>query len=152
MFKKLVSCLCFTVFLIHICYANEIAVNIVPDKKISTSDVSLKQGDTVEFIILKDIYLNNKKYINKGEKVIGVITSLEDNGFLLKEASLFAENFKVKNVYGQTIELDGVIYRKGTDYWMIMQFMPVFSAFMRGGEAHIRPKKDSFTLYLKDEK
>lgn len=132
----------------QVIFAQTTPVQINSTEKISTSNPNLQEGDKINFIITDDVFLNSKLYIKKGETVSGTITSLERKDFLYKPASIYAENFVTKNINGQKIKLDGIIYKKGSDYWMITQFIPAPLFTLKGGEAKIKPQKDVFTLYL----
>ena len=130
--------------------AKEQVVLISAPVKITTSDVSLKEGDEINFVLAKDVYVNSKLCAKKDEKVRGLITSLEPNGFNCKEASIYAENFVVNSVDGREIKLDGIVYAKGRTHWMFTQFIPFIPTFIRGGEVQIKAN-DTFELILKED-
>ncbi len=130
-------------------YAKEVEISVYSPVKITTSNLDLKEGDRIEFETVQDTYLNSKLYLKKDEKTLGVITSLEDNGFCCKEAAIYAENFRIKNVDGKTIKLNGIIYKKGRTHWMFTQFLPIIPELIRGGEVQIT-EKDRFNLYIED--
>lgn len=132
-----------------IVYAKELEIKVYSPTKITTSNLDLKEGDRIEFETVQDTYLNSKLYLKKGEKVIGVITSLEDNGFCCKEAVIYAESFRAKTFDGNTIKLNGLICKKGRTHWMFTQFLPFIPELIRGGEVQIT-KKDRFNLYIED--
>lgn len=133
----------------QIVFANETLVNVYSPVKISTSNLKLQEGDSVEFVVCDDVYLRSKLYLKKGEKVFGMITSIEPNDFGCKEAVIYAENFKTKNVDGKLIRINGVICKRGRTHWMFTQILPGLPEFIRGGESHIKPK-DKFNLYLEE--
>lgn len=146
--KKIVLGLILT-FIAQQAYAKEPSITVYTPVKISTSNKLLQEGDTIEFKVSEDVYVNSKIYLNKDEKVSGVITSLEPNAFACKEAVIYAENFKVKNTEGKMVNVNGVIEKKGRTHWMFTQILPFLPEFVRGGEAHILPK-ERYTLYLED--
>lgn len=147
MFKKIVFLL--IVFILgHSVFAKTIPVQIKPEKKISTAESKLQEGDIVNFVILNDIYQNSKLYIKSGEKVSGTITNLKPNNFLYEPAEIYIENFHTKDSIGKPVKLDGIIYKKGNDYGMLTQFIPFPCFAIKGGQARLRPKKDVFKLYL----
>lgn len=149
MIKKLFLLL--TLMLIgKISFATEIPVNIKPASKITTSNVNLQEGDNANFVINDDIFINSKLYFKKNTPVFGIITSLEENGYQYKPATLYVDNFVAKNVDNKTVKLKGIIYKKGNDHWMVTQFIPIPLMILRGGEVQIKPKKDVFTLILED--
>ncbi|MDD3436653.1 MAG: hypothetical protein PHC64_05830 [Candidatus Gastranaerophilales bacterium] len=147
MFKK------FFVFILlffssQIVFAKEIPVKIKTLEKISTSNPQLQEGDTISLTTAQNVYVNSKLYIKSGTPVVGVITNLTENGFTCKEASIYAETFKVKNIEGKKVPLKGIVFKSGRDHHLFTQFLPGFYEFIRGGEAMILPNKDTFTLYL----
>jgi len=151
MYKKLLLIFLLTVFTHSIAFSQEIPVKVETLVKISTSDVKMQEGDDIIFVVADDVFLNGKLYIKKGTNASGIITSLVNNGFTCQEASIYAENFKVKTVKGVTVKLSGIVYKKGRNHWMLTQFIPTemtVGNFIRGGEVEIMPQKDVFTLYL----
>lgn len=130
-------------------FAKDIPVKIYAPKKISTSNINLQDGDYVEFKTLSDVVLNSNLYIKKDELVLGLITDMHDNQFGSKEASVYIENFTVKNTEGKIINLGGFIYKKGNNHWMLTQILPGLPLFFRGGEVQINPN-DTFDLYIKE--
>lgn len=148
MIKRLLLVLILLLSISGFTCAKDIPVKIETLSKISTSNINMHEGDNINFVIANDVYVGSKLYLKKGEEVTGVITSLVDNGFTCQEASIYAEQFRVKNINGETIKLKGIIYHKGRNHWMLTQFLPGVSVLIRGGEAQIIPEKDSFTLYL----
>lgn len=139
------------VFFGQIIFAQTIPVSIKPIEKTTTSNPKLQEGDSLNFVVTEDVFLNAKIYLKKDEPVSGTITSLERKDFLYKPASIYVENFVTKNINGQRIKLDGIIYKKGNDYWMVTQFIPVPLFTLKGGDAKFRPQKDTFILYLKEK-
>ena len=139
-------------------FSIEIPVKVVPDSIISTSGGNLQEGDSINFVTAEDIYLDSKLYIKKGEKVSGVITNLVNNDFTCQNASIYAENFKTKNVEGKSIKLIGIIHKDGRNHSYVTQYIPdnpmstSLFFFIRGGEAKIVPQKDSFILFLENNK
>ena len=131
--------------------AKEIAVKISPIKEIKTSTPELQEGDTIYFEVVDDVFVNSKLYIKAGEQVTGIVTTLEENGFVCKEAVVYAEDFKTKNINHKTEHLKGLIYRHGNTHWMFGQFFNepdnnLIKVF-RGGEVFIKPE-ETFTMYL----
>jgi len=120
--------------------AQELPVKVYTPTKITTSNRNLKEGDELKFMVGQDIYLNSKTYIKKNTIVTGVITSMENNDFECKEASIYAESFRVKNIDGKSLKLKGFIYEKGRNHWMFTQIIPGLDFFIRGGEVQIKPK------------
>lgn len=158
MIKKILT----TVLILFCTYSfassKEVQVKVVPNAVLSTSDKNLQEGDSISLITAEDVYVNSKLVIKKGEPVLGTITNLVNNDFTCQPASIYAENFKVKNINGETEKLNGIVYKSGRNHSYITQYMPDATLalnlffFIRGGEAKILPNKDSFILYFDDDK
>lgn len=128
--------------------AKEIPVKIKPVCKITTANVNLNEGDSVDFTVAENVFVNQKLTIHKGQKVSGIITSLTDNGYMVQPAKLYIENFKTQNAEGKPIKLSGFIYKSGNKHEEIMEFFN--PEFIRGGEVQIKPENDEFTIYVED--
>jgi len=136
----------------NVTFAKDIPVKVVPTQKISTSNVDLQEGDDISFAVANDVFVGDRLYISKGATVTGLITKIVHNDFTCEEASIYAENFKVRSIDGKLVKLGGIVYKKGRTHFMFTQFIPEDLTngfiFIRGGEAQIKPEKDSFILYV----
>jgi len=132
-------------------FAADIPVKVETLSKISTSDGHLQEGDNINFVVADDIYVDSKLLIKKGESVTGVITSLVNNDFTCQSASIYAENFKARTIDGKIVKLNGIVYKEGRNHSFVTQYLENGFQLIRGGEAQILPKKDSFMLYLKED-
>lgn len=150
MFKKIfiISVLLLT---FQVANAKEIPVNIQPVCKITTSNVSLQEGDNVNFVVKEDVIVNSKMCLKKNDKVTGVITSLEENDYLYKPAALYMDNFVLTETDGKSIKLKGIVYKTGNNHALLTQFIPFPCYWLRGGEVQIKPQKDVFTLIFEDK-
>jgi len=128
--------------------AKEIPVKIKPIYKITTSNALFTEGDSLDFVVAEDVLINSKVYFNKGQKVIGIITSREENDYLVTPAKLYIENFRTQTAQGKPIKLSGFIYKSGNKHDEIMEFFN--PEFIRGGEVQIKPEKDEFTIYAEE--
>ena len=130
-------------FLCSPVFAGETVIKVTPAQKITTSDDSLQEGDYVKFKVLNTV----NERIKEGDIVTGLVTYIEPNGFLGKEAALSIGNFHTEN----NINLKGEIYGKGTIHNPFMTFNDVLLGLniniFRGGEVHFFPDKNVFLLY-----
>lgn len=149
MTKKIFSIL-ILLFIGQVVLSEEIPVNVKPANKVTTSNVNLQEGDNINFVVKDNVIVNSKLIIKKGEPVSGTITHIENNDYLYKPASLYADNFITKDVDGKTVKLRGIIYKKGNDHWTVTQFIPLPLVWLRGGEVQIKPNKDIFTLIFEE--
>ncbi len=128
--------------------AVEYLVKVKPTNKITTSDANLKAGDVVEFATMEEVSTLHFQF-KKGQKVTGVITSLEPNDFGAQPAKIFIESFKTKDSNNNnTFKLKGVVYKKGKDYHSFTDNIMFYP--LKGGEVKITPEKDTFRLYVED--
>lgn len=127
--------------------ANEYPVKVKPAEKISTSDVCLKEGKFIDFVVVDDV-LTPKIKLVKGQKITGLVTSVVPNDFWVQPASIYVENFKAKDSHNNLIKVNGVVYKKGNDHHNYTDF--VILNFIRGGEVQIMPEADTFILYVED--
>lgn len=130
-------------------FAADIPVRIKPEYRVTTSNLDLKEGDSLDFVISEDVFVNSKKYLNKGQKVTADVTSLEDNGFLVQPAKLYVENFRTKDAQNNLVKLKGIIYKSGNSHSALTEFF-VFDV-LRGGEVQIKPEKDEFIIYIEEK-
>ena len=132
--------------------AGEAPVRITPVKKISTSNTLLKEGDFVQLAVLSDIKISDEFKVYKGEKVTGLITKLNDNGFNGEEAAVFIEQFEISRDFGQKLYLRGQIKKEGASHNKAITaysyFLGPAAFWIRGGEVNFRPKRDVYTVYL----
>ena len=124
--------------------AKEYFIKIKPSKYITTSNVSLKEADYVDFTVVEDVITPNYRFV-KGDTVTGLITNLKDNEFWVQPASLYIEGFKTQD--GKSLK--GVVYKKGNDHNLV--FDVIFIAPVRGGEVQMNPDKDTFILSVEDK-
>jgi hypothetical protein len=132
----------------NIVLSKEIPVKIKPVCKITTCNLNLKEGDTLDFVVADDVFINSKLYIKKGQAVSGVATSLKDNNYLIIPAKIYIENFRTTNVENHRVKLKGIIYKSGNDHHVFGEIF-VFD-LLRGGEVQITPEKDEFTIYVEE--
>lgn len=118
-------------------HATKTMVEITPVKKITTSNDKLMEGDYVYF-----------KNINTNEQIQGLITDLKPNGFSGQEAYLTITQFQAT---ASNEQYEGSITVKGDEHKGVMTFYEWFVGtlghFVRGGEVHLKPNKDVFTIW-----
>ena len=146
--KKLILPLLFLLLTTQSVLTKEIPIKIKPIQKITTSNLSLQEGDSLDFAICEDVLINSKLHLKKGAQVQGVITELEDNDYVLKPAKLYIENFRTTTASGMPVKLKGIVYKSGNEHQVFGEFL-IFD-LLRGGEVQIKPRKDEFTLYTED--
>lgn|SRR5574344_460815 len=146
--RKIVLLFCLSILFSNIAFSEEIPVKLTSKQLISTSKGTLHEGDYINLVSVKDVYSGSKLLIKQGAVATGLVTSLVDNDFCSVPAQIYAEQFRIKNVSGRTVDLNGIVVKKGRNHFMFNQFIPFVINFERGGEAFIYPSKDIFTLYV----
>lgn len=140
--KKLLILILLLASTVNTVFAEKVLVKVTPAQIITTSKKnSLKEGDYVDFKTVE-----TTKAFKKGEIITGVVTSLEENGFQVKEARAVIENFRCKN-----IALEGEIYLHGGLHKKLGEFVErtvsECSVLLRGSEIIVRPDEQEFLLY-----
>ena len=151
MLKKFFLILICLFFAVQKSFSKEISVKIKPLSETTTSNLKLQNGDSVKFLISDDVKVDDKLVLKKGREVFGTVTSREENGFMNEAASVYIENFYVKNG-DERINLKGIVYKEGKSHDVITGFLPIICIFVRGGEVQIKPETDDFTLYYEGGK
>jgi len=146
--KKIILTLLLLSIAVPSAWAKEVPVKIKPVQKITTSNFSLQEGDSLDFVISENVLINSKLQLKKGTQVQGIITELEDNDYIIKPAKLYIENFRTTTENGMPVKLKGIIYKSGNEHQVFGEFL-IFD-LLRGGEVQIKPEKDEFTLYAED--
>lgn len=123
-------------------------VVVSPKVKITTSDQDLKEGDSLDFVVLNDVFMNNKLIIEKGSLAQGIVTYLEPNTWAGSVAKLTVEQFVVRDINNKRIKLIGNVYKEGSSHDFFLDLTHNF--LIRGGEAQIKPKKNKFNFYIKE--
>ncbi len=124
-------------------FAAEYVIKVTPSEKFTTANDKIQEGDETYFKVIK----SNYPKIKQGEKISGIVTFYEANGFAGKEAVISIEQFKTND----GVELKGMIYAKGNQHNQLMEFNEttlIPPMWMRGGEVTLIPDKDIFLLYL----
>lgn len=140
-------CLAILIILLNagIISAKEIVVEVTPVNKITTAGKSLKEGDFMDFKVIKD-----NESLKKGDIVTGMVTELKPNGFIGETAGISIEEFRVKETRKK---LKGGIYLDGSTHNQIMEFkdhLLLPTIYVRGGEVTLKPDKHVFLLYLEN--
>ncbi len=125
-----------------------VEVKIKPAEKISTSNPDVQEGNFANFIVAENVFYKNKLTIKKGTPVQGLITYVEHNGFGGQNAKITIEQFEVVDVSDRKLKLTGSVFKSGAAHEGFLEFLPL--EWARGGEVQIKPSKDSFKLFLKE--
>lgn len=129
-------------------FAAEIPIKITPLVNITTSTNIIKEGDNVEFVVLDDVYNGSKLLFKKCTVASGMVSSIVENSFDSKEATILIDNFVIYENDKRRLKLKGSVYKTGNNHPVVYGISLGLYAFVRGGEAFIKHNKDFYTLYF----
>ena len=123
------------------------AVRITPEKLITTSNSKLKVGDSVNFVISRDVEVEDEVVINRNTQVRGKVISLIPNKIVCMPAKIVIGEFETTDVFGETVPLKGQVKKEGNPHNTLVTYINILSVFVRGGEAHIIPDEDYYIVF-----
>ena len=132
----------------------DLPIKLCPVEVISTANPLLKAGDSVDFVVAEDVFLEKNIVVKKGTKVSGLILSLVENTYHGAAAEIVIGQFEIKEKGNRLYNIKGVIEKKGSTHekainnWSYFIGPAVF--WIRGGETKLTPEKDQYTLYIGD--
>jgi hypothetical protein len=131
-------------------------VKIKPQEVVSTTHDEIEVGDSIRFVVQKDVYKNGKLYIKKGSLICGFVDYVSENGWASDNAQIDIKYFKVKNVDGKLITIENPISINGFEILKykgnrFAQFFNYCGVAFRGKEVDINPEKDDveFNIWIK---
>lgn len=151
MIKKIFILLLSLSFFAIPCFAEKIPVKITSIQLISTYDHDIEVGDLINFIVVKDVSINNKLYIAKNTRISGIVDFVHPNGWAGDRAEIWIKNFHVKTVDNKNIEIDYSVKILKTpqdckhlkDY-----FVYYFLGSIRGSEIYIEPNAKIYNIFI----
>lgn len=151
MFKRILLTFLVLFFGCAAAFSEDILVEIAPLQLYSTVNKHPQIGDSVDFVVVKDVYNGQNIILKNGALVKGIVTDREENDFYGKEAVLCVEQLKALSQNGKWVNLSGIILKKGNDHPILLDHVLGDTAMTltRGGEAFLRPSQDIFNLYLR---
>lgn len=130
-----------------------VVIPIKPNQEISTAHDELEDGDLVEFTTIADVYKNGKRYISKGTPIYGVIFSIDENGWVLDNATIHFKEFITKDVNNKKIVLKADLTIDGFEILKykkepVKQFFNMISTICRGKEVDIKQIDEEIKFVL----
>lgn len=155
--KKFLFVLVSFLFIISPAFAEKIPVKIVPIQVVSTHHDETQVGDWINFETVNDIYVNDKLYIPKGKKVIGIVDYVHENGWLADSADITFKEFITSDINNNKInipynlKIKGNVYLEGEKREFITYTVYAFewlAFFLRGPEIFIEPDTLTFNIFI----
>lgn len=136
--------------------SEKLNIDIQPIELISTCHDETQINDIIRFKILNDVYYNDKLYIKKNSRLIGIVDYVQDNGWDYDSAQIQMKKFKTRDVNGNIVEIqypleiDGfeILKYKGKRFAQMFNYAGIL---WRGKEIEIIPNQDknvTFTIWL----
>lgn len=121
-------------------------VHVQPKTKIDADKV--KEGDSVEFIVMTPVREENKIAIKAGTVVVGQVTKKKNNFILGVPGEIEIGNFKIYEKENEIIGLRGFVSDEGENrYWVHFGWFFLFPLlFIKGDDGKI-PKNMNYVLY-----
>lgn len=168
-FFVLMLCLMF----FSVCYAGEtpeiktlpynyLSVQSVPIKlsiaEEFTTKEPLNEGDTLKFIVRKDVYYNGKSIVKAGDIINGRIETIITAGMNGFPAEIIVDDFEIPGI--KSTQMQSTYIKKGQNrcFWVYplkwaltpIPFVGSLTNFIKGGHARIKTK-DIITIYYYPE-
>lgn len=132
----------------------DVAVIVKPVYKISTANPLLKVGDYLDFVVVEDVFHNEKLVLNKNTKIKGMVLKLEDNDYHGKSAEITIGQFEIPGSSGENVALKGTVNKKGETHEKVINYASYLIGpavfWIRGSELKLLPEKEQYTLYIGD--
>lgn len=144
--KKIILMTLLLLFNAGISFAIEdkIPIKIAPLEPISTAFDETEVGDRVPFLVVEDVYKNDKIFIKKGTTMYGTVDFVKENGWFGDNAEVEFKTFRVRNTSGKLTTFNSNLLLTGfnTLKWYNpawKRFFNYCSLIFRGNEVDINP-------------
>lgn len=122
----------------------KLPIKIAPLEPISTAYDETEVGDRVPFLVLEDVYKNNKVFIKKDTTLYGTVDFVKENGWFGDNAEVEFKIFRVRNAQGKLTTFTSNLTLTGfnTLKWYNpawKRFFNYCSLVFRGNEVDINP-------------
>lgn len=122
----------------------KILIKIAPLEPISTAFDETEVGDRVPFLVVEDVYKNDKLFIKKDTTMYGTVDFVKENGWFGDNAEVEFRVFRVRNASGKLTTFASELSLTGfnTLKWYNpawKRFFNYCSLIFRGNEVDINP-------------
>ncbi len=135
------------------CASEKVPIFITPNELISTNKDDVDIGDTLSFILIKDVYVSSKLLYPKNTPVEAYVDYVYDNGFVADSAYIQISEFRILNqenkwdVIPYPLKIYGNECRSRNEQFLKKNFHYV-AKLIRGDEVNIEPGMKNFTLFI----
>ncbi|MDD3436652.1 MAG: hypothetical protein PHC64_05825 [Candidatus Gastranaerophilales bacterium] len=151
MIKKILYSFILVSFLILPSYAEKIPVKISLTQIISTHHDEVEIGDKINFMAVKDIYVDEKLYIKKDTPIVGVIDYVHPNGWSSDYAQITFKTFYTKDVDNKKITISSPLTIKGNENLVNHlgdKLNVVLGWVFRGAEIFVEPDTKIYNIFM----
>lgn len=145
-----------TIFFDDYINSEDTPIKIRAAQKISTCYDEIEVGDSIRFVVARDVNKNGKLYIKKGTPIDAIVDFVSDNGWNYDNAQIDFKQFKTKSVNGDKVIINSPLSIDGFEILKyknnrVAQFFNYCGVVFRGKEVDIEPQKESieFNIWLK---
>ena len=133
-------------------FAEKVAVKIAPIQVISTHHDEIEIGDWIDFEVVSDVYKDDKLFLKKGTKIIGIVDFVHPNGWLADGAVINIKNFTTVDINKKKVEIAYPVSINGNKFLEndAKQYLAYVrsSLLFRGSEIYIEPDTQTFNLFV----
>lgn len=151
MIKKLVLFIFLILFFAPIAFAEKIPVKIAPIQVISTHNDEIEMGDYISFVVVKDVYIDNKLYLKKDTPIIAFVNFLHPNGWAGDSADIKMNSFETTDVNGQRVTINYPLEINGNSLKandIKLYLADTILRLIRGSEIFIEPDTKIFNIFI----
>lgn len=133
------------------CLAEKVSFKITPLQLISTENDEVEVGDTIDFISVKDVYMNGNLFIARNTHVSGIVDFVHQNGWAGDRAEIWIKKFYVKTKDDKKIEINYPIkiIKTPQDCKHLKDYFVYYVlGSIRGSEIYIEPDTKVYNIFI----
>lgn len=165
MIKKMFFIILLVLSNIQAVSAEKIPVKITPVQIISTHHDEIELGDKINFVVVKDVYVNEKLYIPKDADIVGIVDFIHPNGWCGDSAEIVFKDFYIKDkkdkeniiVHSNLIvngnsemanETRNVLASRTSSFLVYLTNFSHFAFVFRGSEIFVEPDTKIYNIFI----
>lgn len=142
-------------------FAEKISVRITPTQVISTNHDEIEMGDWISFVIVNDVYVEDKIYIKKDTPIYGYVDFFHENGWAGDGSEIRFKQFKTIDAQGNKLTIESPLIINGNSpksndvkqyiSWHDLIFFDILRVSLialRGSEIFIEPDETVYNLFI----
>lgn len=154
--KKVLLVLIILICSYNVAWAEKVPLRITPSQIISTKNDEIETGDLINFATVKDVYINDKLYIEKGTPIYGQVDFLHPNGWAGDNAEIKIKKFKTLTTKNDKITISSPLTINGNskkakdikNYFSMLSLK--LALILRGAEVDIEPDEQEFNIFIEN--